>query len=174
MHLGIYIFSSKKSILKTQLFEKGIKGKYLSYFPPKTTYASDWLTSLVSQSEASFLAGNSFYIFPPCPFQKTVLYLKKISSTTMVVLQYVIYLSHHYTEILILPYQPSLSNFVLSSWGLTCLRGGNMGDQQVQSINLYILIVTSFKILEKNFSVILWPNSPASNGWNIHFKMCST
>ena len=77
----IYIFSSKKSILKTQLFEKGIEGKYLNYFPPKTTYASDWLTSLVSQSEASFLAGNSFYIFPPCPFQKTVLYLKKISST---------------------------------------------------------------------------------------------
>ena len=42
-----------------------------SGFPPKKQ-ASDWLTELVDQSGALFLAGKALNICPSCPFQKTV------------------------------------------------------------------------------------------------------
>ena len=164
MNLSILIFSSKKSILKTPLFEKGIMGKYLSYFPPKTTYASDWLTSLVSQSEASFLAGNSFYIFPPCPFQKTVLlYIFKISSTVVCNIFSPPLYWNSFTAIPTFPLK--LRAFFVGV--VLPQRGKYGGSTSLVNKSLHIDCHFFFKILEKNFSVILWPNSPASNGWNI-------
>ena len=55
---------------KVNVFWKRYGGQIFKVFPSKRL-ASDWLTELVDQSAAKFLAGKSLNICPPCPFQKT-------------------------------------------------------------------------------------------------------
>ena len=56
----------------------------LNYFPPKKM-ASDWLTSLVSQSEASFLAENSLMSYFHFKSKATMPLLVAISANVMIV-----------------------------------------------------------------------------------------